>query len=100
MEPYHLTAILSIADIVDDAPRGRLVIAASVILDSILRHACGDYRHGRTKVWGRVQLTALRGTASFLDDIDDYQIDFLKTPVAPGDLVAVFKVRIRELPLA
>jgi hypothetical protein len=35
-----------------------------------------------------------------LDDIGDYHIDFLKSPVAPDDLIAFFKERIGEIALA
>jgi len=36
----------------------------------------------------------------FMDDVRDYNIDFLKTPVSPSGITAFFKDRIRELPLA
>jgi nucleotidyltransferase AbiEii toxin of type IV toxin-antitoxin system len=36
----------------------------------------------------------------FMDDVRDYDIDFLKTPVAAGGITAFFKDRIRKLPLA
>ena len=35
----------------------------------------------------------------FLDDVRDYQIDYLKTRVTPDDLVAFFRNQIRDLPL-
>jgi len=35
----------------------------------------------------------------FLDDIQDYQVDFLKAPVVPEDITAFFKEKIRALPL-
>jgi hypothetical protein len=36
----------------------------------------------------------------FLDDVRDYQVDFLKAPVSPEDITAFFRDRIQELPLA
>jgi hypothetical protein len=36
----------------------------------------------------------------FLDDVRDYQLDFLKAPVVPEDITAFFKEKIRALPLA
>jgi hypothetical protein len=35
----------------------------------------------------------------FLDDVQDYDIDFLKQPVAAADITEFFRDRIRELPL-
>jgi hypothetical protein len=35
----------------------------------------------------------------FLDDVRDYQIDFLRAPVTPDNITAFFRDRIRELPL-
>ena len=34
----------------------------------------------------------------FMDDVHDYQIDFLKTPVVAAAITAFFKDRLRELP--
>jgi hypothetical protein len=36
----------------------------------------------------------------FMDDVQDYTIDFLKVPVAPEGITAFFRDKIRELPLA
>jgi predicted nucleotidyltransferase component of viral defense system len=36
----------------------------------------------------------------FLDDVRDYQVEFLKAPVGPKDITAFFKDEIQELPLA
>jgi hypothetical protein len=36
----------------------------------------------------------------FMDDVLDYQIDFLKLPVRPVAITAFFRDRIRELPIA
>jgi len=35
----------------------------------------------------------------FLDDVQDYDIDFLKQPVPAADITEFFRDRIRELPL-
>jgi predicted nucleotidyltransferase component of viral defense system len=35
----------------------------------------------------------------FMDDVQDYDIDFLKQPVAAADITEFFRDRIRELPL-
>ena len=36
----------------------------------------------------------------FMDDVQDYKIDFLKLPVTPAGVTAFFREKIRELPLA
>ena len=35
----------------------------------------------------------------FMDDIQDYQIDFLKTPIHAGDITAFFEKKLREMSL-
>lgn len=35
----------------------------------------------------------------FMDDIQDYQIDFLKTPIQAADIITFFEARLRELSL-
>lgn len=35
----------------------------------------------------------------FMDDVRDYNVDFLKVPVAPDGITAFFRDKIRELPL-
>jgi len=35
----------------------------------------------------------------FMEDVSDYNIDFLKVPVAPAGVTAFFRDKIRELPL-
>ena len=36
----------------------------------------------------------------FMDDVHDFQIDFLKMPVTPEGVTAFFRNKIRELPFA
>jgi hypothetical protein len=36
----------------------------------------------------------------FMDDVRDYQIDFLKMPITPEGITAFFEEKIRKLPLA
>ncbi len=36
----------------------------------------------------------------FMDDLRDYQIDFLKDPITDGDIIDFFEEQIQELPLA
>ncbi len=36
----------------------------------------------------------------FMDDLRDYQIDFLKDAVTDGDIIDFFEEQIRKLPLA
>jgi hypothetical protein len=38
-------------------------------------------------------------STAFLDDVQDYDIDFLKQPIAAADITEFFRDRMRELPL-
>jgi hypothetical protein len=61
-------------------------------LDEIMAMAEKKFRHEFNSRLFAEQLL-------FLDDVQDYDIDFLKQPIAAADITEFFRDRIRELPL-
>ena len=61
-------------------------------LEEIIAMAEGKFRHEFNSRLFAEQLL-------FMDDVRDYQIEFLKAPITPAEITAFFQDRIRELSL-
>lgn len=61
-------------------------------LEEIIAVAEGKFRHEFNSRLFAEQLL-------FMDDVRDYQIEFLKAPITPAEITAFFQDRIRELSL-